>query len=93
MDQGQLAVFALDYEQKFLNHMPGHKWPLGMASTWQNLLRSTVLDSEIKSYMENEDEMLPTPLELLQKFDPHVDRRLMKIFKWKMKQSQPLKKH
>lgn len=49
---------------------------MALELTWQNMLRSTVSDSGIKSIMGNEHEILPTRLELLQKFDHHLANTL-----------------
>lgn len=75
------VIFALDEERKFIEHTAGHKWPVDLEFSRQNVPPSTVLDSDINSNMVNEHEMLPTLLELLQQFDPHLSETLRKSIK------------
>lgn len=71
-----MAVFALDEEVKCLQQKPGHKSPESLEVKRKNMLRSTVLDSEMKSIMGNEHDMLPNLLQPLQQFAHNLAKSL-----------------
>lgn len=80
-----MDLFAPDEDIKFLKNIAGHKWLVPLGVTRQNMLSSTVSDSEIESKMVNEHEILPTLLAFLQKFDPRLAKTLRESLKieWK----------
>lgn len=82
-----MTVSALDEERKLLKHIPSQKCPVAFEVTRQNMLRSTVLNREIKYNMESVHEILPTMLGLLHKFDPEVSKAVWKTLKieWEAK--------
>lgn len=70
LKQYQLACSALHEEGKFLKDNTGHKCSSVIEVLRQKLVRSTYINSEIKSNIANEHEVLTTVLSVIQKVHP-----------------------
>lgn len=84
-----MAVSELDEKKNFLKHIPGDRWPVDLEVSRQNMLRYIVLVCEIKSKIGNEHDILPTLLELLQKYNSHLAKAIGESFKIERESSIP----
>ena len=82
-DMFKMSMLAISEVKKFQTYLGSTEWPAQMANVKNNLLRSTILDSEIESNQGNEYTILNTLRQSLMSISPNIvkecDRRLKQL--------------
>ena len=76
VDQYRYDVMALKEEEKFLNYIDETEWPTNMETTKENILRTTISDSQLNSNSGNDNDVLPSILRSFKRLHPAKARAI-----------------
>ncbi len=87
--QFKMALLAISEEKKFLKYLGSDEWPVGMETTKDNLLNSTVMDSEVEGNKGNENTILSSLKNALLSINPNLVKRCDEALKVRTELDRP----